>query len=162
MVSSSARMKRTLQATVSEGELQQYLEVVADHDPTLDENNYVVPETPPPPHDRRRDSSQSGRGLGGARSQAVESEVVDTISQHFNKDQIGLLIKMLQDIRVDKRQSEEEVVRAWEVRSPPPAQLSPASGGETDSITLRGHLSQFPPPFLFSRIEWPMHYPDIF
>ena len=99
---SSPIKKSTLQTTVSEGEPPQYLEVVSDdHDPTLDEDNYVIPNSPPNKPVR---SSNSLRGAA-ASPQGAESgggasgNLVDTISQHFNKEQIGMLIQMLQEVR---------------------------------------------------------------
>ncbi|CAI8050081.1 hypothetical protein GBAR_LOCUS27547 [Geodia barretti] len=136
--------KRTLQMTVSEGELPQYMEVVGDDsDPTLDEDNYVIPDSPL----RSEKSSNSlRRGVGGVNSpQGAElrgggasGNLVETISQHFNKEQIGMLIQMLQEVRVDERQTAGEEAKAWEVRSP----SSPTTNSSEDSITLRGNLTR--------------------
>ena len=89
---------------MSEGELPQYLEVVgADHDPTLDEDNYVIPNSPPK---QTRSSNSLRKPVGGVNStQGAESgggggNLADTISQHFNKEQIGMLIQMLQEVRL--------------------------------------------------------------
>jgi hypothetical protein len=49
---------------------------------------------------------------------------------------------MLQDVRVDKKQSEEDVARAWQVGSPPVSPSSPIVYGEQDSITLQGNLKR--------------------
>lgn len=102
MMSSPARR---LETTMSEGELPQYLEVVgADHDSTLDEDNYVIPDSPPK---QTRSSNSLRKAVGGVNStQGAESggggggNLVDTISQHFNKEQIGMLIQMLQEVRL--------------------------------------------------------------
>lgn len=88
---------------MSEGELPQYLEVVGtDHDPTLDEDNYVIPNSPPK---QTRSSNSLRKVVSGVNStQGAESggggNLVDTISQHFNKEQIGMLIQMLQEVRL--------------------------------------------------------------
>ena len=100
---SSPIKKRTLQMTVSEGELPQYLEVVGeDRDPTLDEDNYVIPDSP-----LRSEKSSNSLRRGVNSPQGVEPKgggasgnLVDTISQHFNKEQIGMLIQMLQEVRL--------------------------------------------------------------
>lgn len=101
MMSSPAR--RALLTTVSEGELPQYLEVVGEsnNDETLDQDNYVIPNTPPPIPVRSTNSFRQERGVvkGVELDGGASYNVVDTISQHFNKEQIGMLIQMLQKVR---------------------------------------------------------------
>ena len=96
MMSSPARANRLLQATVSADELPQYLELVTDSDEDMvDEDNYVIPDTPP---NKKTSSSLSPGGSSGG--SGGSGDLVDTIAKHFNKEQIGMLIAMLQEVRL--------------------------------------------------------------
>ena len=107
------------QSTASNGEEPDYLKVIgSDSECYLDEHNYVLPESIPEdslgplvPERRRATSEQSrsdsiqstgstySRGAESGGAQEGASNLVDTISRHFNPQQIGLLIQMLQDVR---------------------------------------------------------------
>lgn len=95
--------------------LPDYLEVVPDS--YLDDENYVLPDpqyVPPKSPVSKQNSggfepsasdsiksvgntSQQGAGVGDQTDGATS--LVDTISQHFNREQIGMLIRMLQEVR---------------------------------------------------------------
>ena len=103
----------------ADDKLPDYLEVVTDSNPdfNLDEDNYVVPDPPyvPPKSPVSKQNSggfkpsvsdsikstgsttQEGAGVGVQADGATN--LVDTISQHFNREQIGMLIRMLQEVR---------------------------------------------------------------
>ena len=100
-------------------ELPDYLEVVSSRtNPVLDECNYVLTQPPSVPespsaapttdpggsYKSLSDSIQSSggkyqQGAGAGDQQDGATNLADTISRHFNPDQIGMLIRMLQEVR---------------------------------------------------------------
>lgn len=82
-----------------------YLEVVGD--PSVDDDNYVIPDPPyvKPPVFKQNSGgfevpgSPDSTPQQGAVAGDGATNLVDTISQHFNREQIGMLIQMLQEVR---------------------------------------------------------------
>ena len=122
MTSSPVRRPAKSPAATSSGdelELPDYLEVVASQrGPALDEDNYVLTgpvESPDlsvtteqdPTGSYHKSLSDDARNTAGSYHQGAErgkqlegaGDLADTLSRHFNHEQIGMLIHMLQEVR---------------------------------------------------------------
>ena len=95
-----------------DSELPDYLQVVSPvHEADMDENNYVLSEPASVPDNQRSGQyykaspgvgpSVAGNDVNQKRSdrEKQEYDLAETISRHFDHDQIGMLIEMLQQVR---------------------------------------------------------------
>ena len=107
MLPSPVRRHPAVKTAASDGQLPDYLS--AQEEPEVDEYNYVLPDSPSagcPVPDRDTSMSDSIQSSASGYSRGVESgngatNLADTISRSFDRDQIGLLIHMLQEVRLD-------------------------------------------------------------